>query len=203
MPLSEIEDMNNLFTEITKNFLAICSVYNQKEKFLKNTNNNSQDVLDEIFNDNILLNEIIQMKISMFDLSIQMQNIKFKLEQINDNSNTTSITTNNTKENTLCKDNKSRETELPPDTDKLINTTIQQMLPLMMLALMNNDANSILNSNTFMNNFKNNIAKISKQSTEGNISNQNNDNDNDNDKNKIQDNDNLTIKKPYNPDDLD
>ena len=65
----------------------------------------------------------------------------------------------------------STSTATNPNTDKntdkntnaLLDKTINDMLPLFMLALMNNDKDSLLNSNTFMNNIKETINSFSNQ----------------------------------------
>lgn len=126
----EMEKLNNSLNEIVKNYLYFSNKIAIKKKYIDD---------DEILN-----NEIKYLQISMFDLVIQLQNLNFKLDNIDDES----ITSNS---------------DIEFKTNKLLDKTINDMLPLFMLALMNNDKDSILNSNIFMNNIKETINSLSNQ----------------------------------------
>ena len=131
-------DMNNLFSDITKSYLDICSN-------MKLLDNNSFD--EDIF----LENNINQVAASMNDLIINLQRLKFSIDGILD----INIQSNNT----LQQDNninlKELNTQIPlqpvipeipnRDLNKLLNKTMKDMMPLFMMHLMANDKDSILN----------------------------------------------------------
>ena len=171
--ISEIEPLNNSLNEIVQNYLSICSNFAIKQK--------------DIESDEILKNEIILLHVSMNDLVIQLQNINFKINTLPHlentlpeltNPNTTISTTatnpnttisatatnpNTTISATATNPNTDKKTDKNKNTNALLDKTINDMLPLFMLALMNNDKDSLLNSNTFMNNIKETINSFSNQ----------------------------------------
>lgn len=138
--ISEIEPLNNSLNEIVQNYLSICSNFEIKKK--------------DIESDEILKNEIILLQVSMNDLVIQLQNINFKINTLPHLESTLPESTN---------PNTDKKTDKNTNTNALLDKTINDMLPLFMLALMNNDKDSLLNSNTFMNNIKETINSFSNQ----------------------------------------
>lgn len=105
--------MNNDFTELTQSYLGISNLLEHKIELIKK--------------DPVLANEVIKCQATINDLIIQFQNIKFKIETI---------------------EPETEENNQPSETDKFINKTIQDMLPIIMLHMMNTDPNSILNKPT-------------------------------------------------------
>ena len=147
-----LESLNNSLNEILQNYLSICSKFAMKKKYIDN---------DEILN-----NEITYLQISMNDLVIQLQNINFKIDNFkidcldddtlqNDVNNTNTLTSNTS--------NSTPNSNIDLKTNKLLDKTINDLLPLFMLGLMNNDKDSILNNNTFMNSIKETIYSMSNQ----------------------------------------
>jgi hypothetical protein len=108
--------MNNDFTELTRSYLSICNTLETKIEVIKK---------DPLFS-----NEIINCQITINDLIIQLQNIEFKIQTLQDNLE------------------EDQETNKNKETDKIVDKTIYDMLPLFMLHMMNNDPNSILNKQT-------------------------------------------------------
>ena len=149
--ISEIEPLNNSLNEIVQNYLSICSNFAIKQK--------------DIESDEILKNEIILLHVSMNDLVIQLQNINFKINTLPHLENTLPELTNpnTTISATATNPNTDKKTDKNKNTNALLDKTINDMLPLFMLALMNNDKDSLLNSNTFMNNIKETINSFSNQ----------------------------------------
>ena len=151
----EIEPLNNSLNEIMQNYLSICSNFEIKKK--------------DIESNEILKNEIILLHVSMNDLVIQLQNINFKLntlphlENILPEATNPNITTISTATATATATNPNTDKNTDKNTNALLDKTINDMLPLFMLALMNNDKDSLLNSNTFMNNIKETINSFSNQ----------------------------------------
>lgn len=92
----------------------------------------------DINNDTVLVNELMTLEVSINDLAIQLQNINYKIAAIKSNSQ-----------------------PLDNDTNKLIDKTMNEMMPLFFCALMNNDKNSILKDNKFMQSAIDAMEKIS------------------------------------------
>ena len=138
-----VERLNIAFNEIVQHYVPMCNKLVICEKYIQ---------YDEILN-----NEIRILNASMNDLIIQFQNINFKLENLN-------ITNSN-----LEKDNKQIITSIDDTnqnkTNKLIDKTLNEMMPLFFVALMNNDTQSILHNNTFMNNFRDIISSLNIENT--------------------------------------
>jgi len=151
-----LESLNNSLNEILQNYLSICSKFAMKKKYIDN---------DEILN-----NEITYLQISMNDLVIQLQNINFKIdnfkidclddETLQNDVNSKNILLSNTSNSTS---NSNSNSNIDLKTNRLLDKTINDLLPLFMLGLMNNDKDSILNNNTFMNNIKETIYSMSNQ----------------------------------------
>jgi len=151
-----LESLNNSLNEILQNYLSICSKFAMKKKYIDN---------DEILN-----NEITYLQISMNDLVIQLQNINFKIdnfkidclddETLQNDVNSKNILLSNTSNSTS---NSNSNSNIDLKTNRLLDKTINDLLPLFMLGLMNNDKDSILNNNTFMNNIKETIYYMSNQ----------------------------------------
>ncbi len=148
-----LDNLNKTFSEITEKYISICS------KFGINKN--------AINNDELLQNDIMVLQVSMNDLTIQLQNLNFKMDILDDNDTTDTKDTKDTKDtnNTILKtDNENDNTasdNLDLTTNNLIDKTMKEMLPLFLCALMNNDKDSILNNNTFMQNIKETMNLIS------------------------------------------
>jgi hypothetical protein len=137
-----IEGLNKAFNEFSQNYIAFCSSFAYKKK--------------DINNDPLLVNELIMLEISINDLVIQLQNINVKIDALQsrniDNEEPFYYGGLNTEQHIKPLDN---------DTNKVINKTMKEMMPLFLCALMNNDKNSILNSNTFMQSAINTMEKLS------------------------------------------
>jgi hypothetical protein len=155
-----LESLNSSLNEILQNYLSICSKFAMKKKYIDN---------DEILN-----NEITYLQISMNDLVIQLQNINFKIdnfkidclddETLQNNVNSKNILLSNTPNISNTSNSTSNSnSNIDLKTNRLLDKTINDLLPLFMLGLMNNDKDSILNNNTFMNNIKETIYSMSNQ----------------------------------------
>ena len=148
-----LENLNKTFSEITEKYITFCSNFYMKQ--------------NSINNDELLQNDIMVLQVSMNDLTIQLQNLNFKMDILDDNDTTDTKDTKDTKDtnNTILKtDNENDNTasdNLDPTTNQLIDKTMKEMLPLFLCALMNNDKDSILNNNTFMQNIKETMNLIS------------------------------------------
>jgi len=110
--------MNNEFTELTQSYLSICNTFEPNIELIKK--------------DPVLSNEIVKCQATINDLIIQLQNIKFKIQTLQDDIEI----------------EEDQETNENNETDKIVDKTIYDMLPLFMLHMMNNDPNSILNKQT-------------------------------------------------------
>jgi hypothetical protein len=148
-----LDNLNKTFSEITEKYISICS------KFGINKN--------AINNDELLQNDIMVLQVSMNDLTIQLQNLNFKMDILDDNDTKDTNNNKDTKDtrDTILKtynvnDNTASD-NLDPTTNQLIDKTMKEMLPLFLCALMNNDKDSILNNNTFMQNIKETMNLIS------------------------------------------
>lgn len=129
-----IEGLNKAYNEFSQNYITFCSNFAFKRQ--------------DIMNDSILVNELMMFEVSINDLVIQLQNINFKLDMI---------------QNNLSQNNDT----IPPldiNTNKLIDKTMKEMMPLFFCALMNNDKNSILNNNTFMQNVIDTMSNMTTKS---------------------------------------
>lgn len=129
--------MNNLFSDITKSYLDICSTM----KLLSN---------DSFDQDIFLEHNINQVAASMNDLIIKLQSLKFSIDGVLDiNTLESQNTTENTKEyyqEQISQEQKPMIPELPnKDFNKLLNKTMKDMMPLFMMHLMSHDKDSILN----------------------------------------------------------
>jgi hypothetical protein len=111
--------MNNDFTELTQSYLSICNILEPNIELIKK---------DPVFS-----NEIIKCQATINDLIIQIQNINFKIQTLQHDT-----------EN----EHEHEDINKPTETDKIVDKTIQDMLPLFMLHMMNNDPNSIINKPT-------------------------------------------------------
>jgi len=152
-----LDNLTNTFNEIVQNYISINS------KFTIN--------IKKIENDEILSNEVMILQVSMNDLVLQLQNINYKINCMKtaDIANTNTDVLDTDVLDTDALDSDALDTDvldtdaLDTNTDNLINKTLNDMLPLFMVSLMNNDSNSLLNSNTFMKNIKDTINNISTQ----------------------------------------
>jgi hypothetical protein len=143
-----IERLNKNFNEFSKNYIDFCSNIAYKKK--------------DVNNDILLSNELMLLEVSIHDLVVQLQNITIKIDAMQNNS-IDSVSDN------LCQTDGSYLSssylpvlpDLDNDTNKLINKTMKDMMPLFFCSLMNNDKDSILNNNTFMQNVINTMETIS------------------------------------------
>ena len=122
--MSKIENLNSLFVELTSNYLETSNLLIQHF--------NTSDTNYDTHTNPLLDNNIMQVEASMNDLLINLQNLKFSLGSIIDKPISNSC-------------------NVPPLTsemDKLINKAIKDMMPMMMMHLMQIDPNSILNKPT-------------------------------------------------------
>jgi len=126
-----IEGLNNAFSELSQNYKELSNGLALKKK--------------EIKNDELLITELMILEISINELVNQLQNINIKIDAL-------PASGINSELNIKPLDN---------DTSKLINKTMKEMMPLFLCALMNNDKNSILNSNPFMKSAIDTMAKLS------------------------------------------
>lgn len=129
--LDYLENLNSLFVELTSNYLETSNLLIQHF----NTSDTNNDTNNDTHTNPLLDNNIMQVEASMNDLLINLQNLKFSLGSIIDKPISNS-----------CK--------VPPLTsemDKLINKAIKDMMPMMMMHLMQIDPNSILNKPTTTN----------------------------------------------------
>lgn len=92
----------------------------------------------DISNDAVLVNELMTIQASINDLVIQLQNMNYKIDMI-----------------------KHEDKPLDIETNNLINKTMKEMMPLFFCALMNNDKNSILKDNKFMQSAITTMEKLS------------------------------------------
>jgi hypothetical protein len=149
-----LDNLNKTFSEITEKYISICS------KFGINKN--------AINNDELLQNDIMVLQVSMNDLTIQLQNLNFKMDILDDTKDTKNTKdTKDTRDTILKTDNENDNTasdNLDLTTNNLIDKTMKEMLPLFLCALMNNDKDSILNNNTFMQNIKETMNLMSNPS---------------------------------------
>ena len=146
-----LENLNKTFSEITEKYISFCSNFSMKQ--------------NAINNDELLQNDITVLQISMSDLTVQLQNINFKMDILDNTNENNKTNENNNTNNTILKtynvnDNTASD-NLDPTTNYLIDKTMKEMLPLFLCALMNNDKDSILNNNTFMQNIKETMNLIS------------------------------------------
>jgi len=134
-----VEGLNKAFNEFSQNYIAFCSSFAFKK--------------EDINSDALLVNELMMLEISINDLVIQLQNINVKIDalQSRDIDN----------EEPFHSGVGSAIPPLDKNTNKLINKTMKEMMPVFLCALMNNDKNSILNNNTFMQSAVETMLKLS------------------------------------------
>jgi len=87
--------------------------------------------IELIKKDSIFANDIIKCQFTINDLIIQLQNIKFKIDTI-----------------VFETENETEDNNQPSETDKFVDKTIKDMLPVIMLHMLKNDPNSIINKPT-------------------------------------------------------
>ena len=133
---------NNTFADITRDYLQITNqLYNN-------------DTINKLTDANILeFDDIVNLEMSLNTLHIHLQNIKFKLNLQPDSTDVKNNMNNATNQLSISNEFLNDTTQNLLKTDKLLNKTINDMLPLFMMHLMNNDPESLLNSNTFANTF--------------------------------------------------
>lgn len=117
-----MNDMNKTFNEMTMAYLDVCS---------------NLHILDNI-NDDIIDNNINKISACINDLLINLQLLKFNIEniQFNEQLPTTEKKHSSSVENTISHTN----------NEKLVNKTIKDLLPLFMSYMMSIDNNSIINT---------------------------------------------------------
>lgn len=119
---------NTTFNNIQKDYLYVFSNGSRLENYLVEniTNGTSNEIDDDLLNFETALNT----------LSIYLRNIKFKIEQYEDSKLNSSQSIPNPP-----------QSNPKPDiqTDKLINKTLNDLLPLFFIALLANDKESLLN----------------------------------------------------------
>lgn len=135
-----IEGLNNAFNELSQNYKELSNGLSLKKK--------------EIKNDELLITELMILEISINELVIQLQNINIKIDALPASDIVKVFHSGGINSELNIK-------PLDNDTNKLINKTMKEMMPLFLCALMNNDKNSILNSNPFMQSAINTMAKLS------------------------------------------
>jgi len=161
-----IHTYNQTFSDITRDYLYVSHILHNNENISQLTDNK---ILD--------FNDIVDFECALNNLAVHIQNIKFKL-MATENRKSEQVTQAIPNKNQLSKD---QETAL--ETDKMLNKTINEVLPLFMLHLMNNDPNSILNKNPALASIKSTMEQIQSASNQFNI--------------------NKKPVDPFNPDDLD
>jgi hypothetical protein len=164
-----VKTYNQTFSDITRDYLYVTNILHNNEQINRLTSNNT-----------IEFNDIVDFECALNNLAVHIQNIKFKL-MATENRKLEQITQaipNQNQQNQL-----SKEQDLALQTDKMLNKTINEVLPLFMLHLMNNDPNSILNKNPALASIKSTMEQIQSASNNFNITKKPTD--------------------PFNPDDLD
>lgn len=135
-----IEGLNKSFNEFSQNYIAFCSKFAFKRSDIKNNS--------------VLINELMTLDVSINDLVIQLQNINFKIDAIQNQDEF---------------DDGESDPPLDKETNKLINKTMKEMMPLFFCALMNNDKKSILKDNKFMQSAVETMSQLSYQIPNTNI----------------------------------
>ena len=131
---------------------------NKIETIFKNLTNDYNSIILKL--PNLLLNDILSydhlldIEVSMTDLSIHIQSILFIIEKSSEGSNgitdSTSENSNEIRDGYTTYKNKFEEEYInKQNTDKLVDTTLCDMMPLFFLYLMMIDTKSILKSKTF------------------------------------------------------
>lgn len=160
-----IQTYNQTFSDIMRDFLYVTNILHNNEQINLLTSNNTVD-----------FNDIVDFECALNNLAVHIQNIKFKLMAIEQRqSKQQQIQQQQTQ--------LSKEQELALQADKMLNKTINDLLPIFMLHLMNNDTNSLLNTNPAMASIKSTMENIQKASNNFYMTKKPND--------------------PFNPDDLD
>jgi len=124
--MSDIQSMNLEMIEILKNYIEICSFFNEKLEEIK---------ADEILNINLEL-----LKASITDLNINISNFKSDIESKINNTEKTNST--NIEKNTNTSNN---QNQTPMTLDNYTEIDKKNMLALFFMYLMKIDKDSILN----------------------------------------------------------
>ena len=155
-----IEDFNKIFLDISATYLDICTKWNicidaSTNNSTSNTILDNDDIDSNI--DSNIDNDITKLKFAMNDLAIQMQLFNFKLDSlILSDKPVKQIPYINLElppvpTHPIAKPNMQNPTNPQLDNkqlDKIIDKTMNEMMPLFFLHLMNNDTTSILNNST-------------------------------------------------------
>lgn len=198
-------NLNKNFNNLTQKQTNITQKYNNISLHFPKLLNNNIIQYEKINDLEISLNEL---DVSLNDLDIQLQTFLYIIEQVNNMEKVNNINETNDLDS-IDETNKNiqKQYEEIKQTDKLIDTTINKMLPLFMLCLMMIDKNSILNSNRFGKNNNNNKDNLDGKpmihTMENNEDNKNNENDEDNKNNEDNTEDNNLKKYIFNNIDLD
>ena len=154
-----LNDFNSLFIENNQNYIEFCSKFESYKNI--------------IHTDELLINEIMLMQLTMSDLNSKLQNINFKLcNTITTPSNSPSIDLSTNLSSILTPKKSPQAHALQDntpqtDTPLKLNITMKEMIACFFYTLMLHDKNSILNSKTFMqkpcDNINNNILNINSQ----------------------------------------
>jgi hypothetical protein len=153
-----IQIYNKTFSEILLDYLAVSNALHNNDTIAKLK---SQSVITSY--------DIIELEISLNTLAIQLQTIKDKLantDEHDDQKHTESIKVTDTVDSV-----DTSITSSDQEIDSLVNKAIKDIMPLMMLHMMNNDKKSILHANPqgnpIINSFTELIGKASNAYIQG------------------------------------
>lgn len=146
---SSHQELNKLFTEITADYLEICSAVGA----ISNSDYESHLETEHPGMKMILESNLMQVCASMNDLAIHLQALKYSIQSIPRPTNHKPIDTNTNTNTTnpfdiinkIINPDTVSDLEIPPDSNKLINKAIKDIMPMLMMHLMKIDKDSILN----------------------------------------------------------
>ena len=144
----------DFITDFNKSISDILTLYLNINNKLHTVNNNLELTQKQSY-----VNYLQLINVSMDDLIINMQTLQYLFEGEPDLSDTlqptqTPLTQHNTTQHNTTQHNTTQQSNI--NYNRLVNKTINELLPLFMVHMMSNDNKSILNSETF-NNIKNHI----------------------------------------------
>lgn len=123
---------NTTFNNIQKDYLYVFSNGSRLENYLvENIKNNTSNEIDD---------DLLNFETALNTLSIHLRNIKFKIEHYEDEKLNSTPSSHHIPTAATAKP--LTETEI--QTDKLVNKTLNAMLPLFLIALLANDKDSLL-----------------------------------------------------------
>lgn len=135
-----IKTYNTTFSEIVQDYLTV-----------SNSLHNNDNISELKSQGIISIDDLVEFEIALNTLAIQLQNIKYKLNLVNSAENSNTKTNQQLSNKNVQDDN----------TSKLVNNALSDLMPLIMIHMLNNDAYSILNNNSVINNFKEKVKKAS------------------------------------------